>query len=156
MNNTISTSTMAMQQPSYGLAGASLSSDQKQLISDTLSEFDVNNLTSEDALSIVSTFADAGIQAGRELAETMEAAGFDARTVGEMAGVQGPPPGQGPPSGGQGNSSGFNLSEELIQDLYTLLDQYYAENTTDEERSTLMESVRDLLGSEESMFSASV
>lgn len=153
MNNTISTSSMAIQQPSYGLAGASLNSNQKLLISDTLSAFDASNLTSEDALSIVSSFADAGIQPGRELAETMEAAGFDARAVGEMAGVQGPPPGQ-VMMGGQGNRSGFNLSEELIQELYTLLDQYYAADATDQERSTLMNSVRDLLGSEESMFSA--
>jgi len=154
MNNTISASALPTQPSSYGLAGGSLTSDQKQLISDTLSEFDVNNLSNEDALSIVSTFADAGIQPGRELAETMEAAGFDARAVGDLANVQGPPPGQGM-MGGQGNSNGFNISEELIQDLYTLLDQYYAEGTTDEQRSTLMDSVRSLLGSEESMFSAS-
>ncbi len=143
---------MAIQQPPYGLARASLTRNQKQLISDTLSEYDANNLTRKDIFSIVSTFADTGILPGRELAELMETAGFDARLVGGMAGIQESPTGQ-EMVGGQANGNGFNLSEELIQDLYTLLDQYYAEDTTDDQHRTLMKSFQDLLGPEDSMLS---
>lgn len=139
----------AMPPPLRGQGGASLSNEQKQLISETLSEFDVENLTESDAQSIVSVFQEAGIQPGRELAEAMDNAGFDARAVGEMAGTQRPPPG-----GPQRQGEGINLSEEVLEDLYALLDQYYAEGATDVDRNSLTDSIRSLLGSETSIFSA--
>ena len=45
----------------------SLTSDQQSVISDTLSEFDVDNLSETDALSIVAAFSEAGIQPGLAL-----------------------------------------------------------------------------------------
>ncbi len=149
MIDSISNAGMAMPPPPRGQGEASLTDDQKQLITDTLSKFDADSLTESDATSIVSSFQEAGIQPGRELAEAMEAAGFDAKAVGDMAGVQGPPPG-----GPQGQSGGINISEELLEELYTLLDQYYAEETTDVDRSSLMDTISELLGSENSIFSA--
>ncbi|MCP3671663.1 MAG: hypothetical protein GY814_14785 [Gammaproteobacteria bacterium] len=149
MIDSISNTGMAMPPPPHGHGGASLTDDQKQLITDTLSKFDADSLTESDATSIVSSFQEAGIQPGMELAQAMEAAGFDAKAVGDMAGVQGPPPG-----GSQGQSGGINISEELLEELYTLLDQYYAEETTDVDRSSLMDTISKLLGSENSIFSA--
>ncbi len=149
MIDSISNTGMAMPHPPRGQGGASLTDDQKQLITDTLNQFDADSLTEADATSIVSSFQEAGIQPGKELAQVMETAGFDAKIVGDMAGVQGPPPG-----GPQGQGGGININEELLEELYTLLDQYYAEETTDVDRSSLTDSIRTLLGSEDSIFSA--
>ncbi len=151
MINSISNTEMAMPHTPRGQGGTSLTEDQKQLINDTLSKFDADSLTESDAISIVSSFQEAGIQPGRELAQTMEAAGFDAKGVGDMAGIQGPPPG-----GPQGQGGGFNINDEVLEELYTLLDQYYAEETTNTDRSSLMDSIRELLGSEDSILSAKV
>ncbi|MBT6878073.1 MAG: hypothetical protein HOA22_00915 [Gammaproteobacteria bacterium] len=153
MIDAISNAAMPMRPPGNGQGGASLTDEQKQLISDTLSEYDADSLTEADATSIVSAFQDAGIQPGKGLAETMEAAGFDARAVGEMADVQGPPPGQG--LGPQEKDGGINLSEDMMEELYTLLEQYYSEETADEERSSLMNAIRGVMGQEDNLFSAS-
>lgn len=140
-----------MHPPPHGQGGAPLTNDQKQLINDTLSKFDADSLTESDAISIVTAFQEAGIQPGKELAKVMEAAGFDAKRVGDLADVQGPPPGQGKGPDGIGN--GINLSEEALKELYTLLDQYYADDITESDRNNLRNSISELLGSENSIFS---
>jgi hypothetical protein len=90
---------MPMQQTS-SQRSASLTDDQKTFVSDTLSEYDVDNLTEEQAQTIVDTLAEAGIPAGSDLANVMNESGFDARAIGDMAG--GPegnrPPPPPPPS----------------------------------------------------------
>lgn len=149
MIDSISSTGMTMPPPPRPQGGASLSDDQKQLISDTLSQFDVDNLTEADAQSIVSTFQEAGIQPGKALAEAMEVAGFDAKSVGDLAGVQGPPQGRGPGGGG-----GVNFSEEVMKELYELLDQYYAEGVSETDQNSLLSSIQELFGSETQMFSA--
>jgi hypothetical protein len=53
-----------------------LTGDQQSVISDTLSEFDVDNLTEADALSIVEAFSEAGIQPGLSLEKAFADAGF--------------------------------------------------------------------------------
>jgi len=136
--------------PPRGQGAASLSEEQKELISETLSDFDADNLTASDASTIVSIFQEAGIQPGAELAEAMGSAGFDARTVGDLAGVQGPPPGAG-----AGQNSDFNVSEDALVELYDLLEQYYAEETSEADKNTLLGSIEALLGEESSIFSAS-
>ena len=75
----------------------SLTSDQQSLISDTLSEFDTDNLSQEDALSIIEKFSQANIQPGAALEKALSSAGFDAKSIGELANVSGgsrPPPKQ--------------------------------------------------------------
>lgn len=149
---------MRPQRGQGGHGNASLSDEQKQLISDTLAEYDIDELTEEDAQSIISIFQESGIQPGKDLEEAMDSAGFDARTVGEMAGLgqqegqsrQGPPP--------QDMASGLNLSEDSMQQLYSLLDQYYSDSTSSKDRSSLTESIQTLLaselGSDKNIFSA--
>jgi hypothetical protein len=128
---------------------ASLSDDQTQLITYTLSQDDAENLTAEDAESIVSIFQEAGIQPGKSLAEAMESAGYDAKAVGDLARPQGPPPGGAPSQGG-----GINLSDDVLKELYTLLDEYYAESTSASDKSELETSIQGLLGSASNIFSA--
>jgi hypothetical protein len=69
-----------------------LTEDQQQLLTDTLSEYDTENLTSSDAQSIIETLSDAGIQPGKELESAMAELGFDAKNIGELAGGEHRPP----------------------------------------------------------------
>lgn len=65
-----------------------LSEEQLLLISETLSEFDAENLSESDALSIVEAFSSADIAPGSALEQAMADVGFDAKTVGELANVE--------------------------------------------------------------------
>lgn len=69
-----------------------LTAEQQQLLTETLAEFDADNLTEEDAQSIVATLSDAGIKPGKALGDAMAELGFDAPTIGELAGQERRPP----------------------------------------------------------------
>lgn len=138
-----------------GMNGGSLTTEQQQLIQDTLSEFDFENLTENDALSIVETFEAAGIQPGNALVEAMASAGFDARAVGEMAGVQDPQGGQSmPPPPPPPKSSGMTMDEESMNQIISLLDQLYSEDMEESTRQQAIDEIRELLVPEEGLFSA--
>ncbi|TMO67518.1 hypothetical protein [Pseudoalteromonas aurantia] len=105
-----------------------LSQEQQSTIADTLTEFDPENLSTEDAQAIVSTFSEAGIKPGKQLGQLMADAGFDAKTVGELAGLdkgQRPPP---PPN--QNTQTPIDLSSvaeqfaELVSDATDSTQQY--------------------------------
>lgn len=74
----------------------SLTADQQAFITETLSQFDADNLTQESATSIVEAFAEAGIQPGSALETSLAELGFDAKSIGDLANVSGegnrPPP----------------------------------------------------------------
>lgn len=141
MMGAISGAMMPMQSGFGQNGGASLTEEQMQLVSDTLEQFDVENLTAADAQSIVAIFEEAGIQPGQALQEAMAASGFDARTVGEMAGV-GP---SGPPPGG-GKGGGMPPSEESIQStLLEMLDAEDLASILDEEGNIDFEELKNLL-----------
>lgn len=117
-----------------------LSDDQRQLISETLEKFDAEALTEEDAQSIIAAFEAAGIEPGQEMAELMAEAGFDAKEVGDLAGVEGPPEGgqRPPPPPADMESASLNMSSDTAEELNSLLDQYFTEGaSTDEKDSTL-------------------
>jgi len=66
-----------------------------------LSNYDANSLSTSDAQEIVQSLQDANISPSEALASTMSAAGFDAKNIGDLAGVgqnsqgqrpMGPPP----------------------------------------------------------------
>ena len=147
MVNSIAGTGLPSSQTTFPPSSVSLTVDQQQLISDTLAQFDANNLSQADAQTIVKTFSEAGIQPGEALRLAMEDAGFDAKTVGDAAGLQPPPPQGGPHPG----SEGANLDEDTLEELYALLDQYYAKDSTDDDKANLLESISDLLGSRENI-----
>lgn len=95
---------------------SSLTSDQTDLISSVLSNYDSNNLSQEDAQAIVSAFQDAGIKPSSELASAMENAGFSAQEVGQLAGVG--PKGAGgmppPPPSSEELSSVSSILDSLL------------------------------------------
>lgn len=122
----------------------SLSGEQQELIKDTLAEFDADNLSASDAAAIVEAFGEAGIQPGAGLEAAMSDAGFDARTVGDMAGVtRSRPP--GPPPGGGGQAGQLSLSEETLSNLNDLLDQYLDDSLDDSGKESLLAEIKEIL-----------
>jgi hypothetical protein len=116
-----------------------LSSTQLETISSVLASFDSENLSAKDATSIVNAFKEAGIQPSKELAAAMQLEGFDAKEVGELAGVQRgsqgmpPPPPPPPPSNEEEQSSVSSLLDSLLE-----LDN-------EEENSTLVSSFDEVM-----------
>lgn len=100
-------------------SSASLSSDQQSLIEETLANYDAENLTEDDALSIVESFSEAGISPSAEFAEALASAGFDAKEIGSLAGVGGERPPGPPPS--SSDSQEFDLSS-VVDFLDTVSD----------------------------------
>ncbi|TYK64520.1 hypothetical protein [Colwellia echini] len=121
-------SSMPMPPRSGSSAQQVLTTDQQTLISETLSEFDVDNLSEADALSIVETFSQAGIQPSAAFEKAMADSGFDAKTIGEMANVSEkgnrPPP---PPK----------QSTEEITSMVEYLTELMEEKLADSNGSTL-------------------
>ncbi|MDX2465140.1 MAG: hypothetical protein QNK31_11605 [Porticoccus sp.] len=113
-----------------------LSDDQKTLISDTLANYDANNLTAEQASDIVEVFSGAGIGPSSELAETMAESGFDARTIGELAGA-----GQRPPPA-QSSSEAVDLTE-LVDYLGELLEQFGGSTLDEDAKLSVYEDLRE-------------
>ena len=99
---------------------SSLSDDQTSLIEETLSGYDAGNLSESDAASIVEAFAEAGIAPSSAFADKLAEIGFDAREIGDLAGVGTTEGGQRPtpPSG----SSNLDLTD-AVDYLETLFDQ---------------------------------
>lgn len=146
MVSSISGSMMPPPPPPSSNNQSSLSDDQLQTITDVLAEYDVDSLTSDDALSIVEAFQEAGISPGQELAEAMSEAGFDAQEVGTLAGVGneqagGPPP---PPPPESSASVTLNISDQMLQDLNTLLDSYYNDDLSDEDKESTLASIKEI------------
>lgn len=77
--------TSGMQKPPQ--KSEALSDEQLATISETLSGYDPENLTSEDAASIVEIFKSENIPPGKALEAAMADFGFDAKAVGELAGL---------------------------------------------------------------------
>lgn len=99
-----------------------LTDDQQTLISDTLSEFDVDNLTEEDAISIVEIFSEAGIQPGKEMEAAFSELGFDAKNIGDLANLEegsrgAPPPPPATQDSGEISSMVSYLGELLDEKL---------------------------------------
>ncbi|MFT6984668.1 MAG: hypothetical protein ACJAT7_000465 [Psychromonas sp.] len=129
---------MSMPPPPPPRSEQKLSEQQQTLISDTLSEFDPDNLTQADAISIVEAFTEAGIKPGNEMESAISELGFDGKTIGDLANVEGgdrpaPPP---PPQSSVEISSmvsylgslleeklasinGSELSDQDRQDIYS-------------------------------------
>lgn len=118
-----------------------LTSEQTELMNETLSQFDPENLTSEDAQSIVTAFQEAGIQPGQEMQELMADAGFDAAQVGEMGRPEGGRPPGPPPQGG--------VEQVNTQDVVSYLDELladYSEQLNDADKESILASVQEKFG----------
>ncbi|MBF7073891.1 hypothetical protein ISG33_10815 [Glaciecola sp. MH2013] len=91
--------------PPKNSSSSELSSEQSEFIEKTLSSYDANKLTEQDASDIVNSFAEAGIKPSAGFADLLAESGFDARELGDLAGVGGAREQRPPPQ-----SSASNLS----------------------------------------------
>ncbi|EDZ61417.1 hypothetical protein SMGD1_2555 [Sulfurimonas gotlandica GD1] len=94
-------STQAYQpQMNSSARSSSLSSDQKAFIEELLSQYDSESLSADDAKEIVKAMQEAGIEPSQAMASAMATSGFEAKEIGDLAGVgkgggerpMGPPP----------------------------------------------------------------
>lgn len=63
----------------------SLTSEQEDLISSLLEDYDASELTEEDATAIVTALQEAGISESSALADSLSEKGFDAREIHDLA-----------------------------------------------------------------------
>ena len=126
---------------SHAQGRSHLTDKQYQLISDTLSKYDPNNLTKADAKEITSSFREAGIRPSRALKEAILADGLDAKIVSKKAELQLPRP-----SSSVGIKESFNISENQLSELYKLLHQYHSDDSLDADRNSLLNSIQGVLG----------
>lgn len=71
--------------------------DQLDKIGSILSNYDPSNISEEDATKIAEEFKENGIEPSKELAQAMNAFGFDAQEIGTLAGAAAPRPNIPPP-----------------------------------------------------------
>jgi hypothetical protein len=142
----ISGSTPPPPPPRQSSQETSLTEEQSTLISDTLSEYNVDNLSEADAQAIVDTFAEAGLTPGKEFADAIASAGFDAKEIGDLAGVgqsqdqsAGPPP---PPP----QSEGQGFTDEMLTTLETLLSEYEGQGLDSDTIDSITSTMEDLFG----------
>jgi len=121
-----------------------LTDDQKSQIQSILSEYDADNVTSEDAESIFNAFKEAGIKPGPGMKEAIESAGFDAEELRSLAfpngqnGQDGAPP-PPPPDGAQGAQGSQSVSLSSLQSLQSILSQYDLSNLSSDDQESLLE-----------------
>jgi hypothetical protein len=108
-----------------------LTDDQKQAVSDILSEYDPENLTQADKKSIMDSFRQEGIRPGRALDEAVEELGFDSKSLKPKPPAGGPPPA---PAGKGGKS----INSESLQTLQNILEEYDLTNLSEEDTESLM------------------
>ncbi|PLY11194.1 MAG: hypothetical protein C0626_01090 [Arcobacter sp.] len=125
------------------VARNSLSYEQQQIIDDTLLNYDSNSLSQRDAQEIVAAFQDANIRPSKQLSDAMSSLGFDAKEVGDLAGVG--PASQNvaghigrmpPPPPPQNSSEDEEEDEEYYNTVQTLMDSLF-NNEKDETTNSL-------------------
>jgi hypothetical protein len=130
--------------PQQKSQAASLTSEQSDFVKETLTQFDPENLTSEDAKSIQAAFEEQGISPTKELAELMSELEFDAKSIGDA----GRPEGQRPPPPPQNSLEQVN-TEEVVSYLDELLEQYSSQ-INDEDKDAILSAVQEKFGLSES------
>ena len=124
-----------------------LTEENQQLISDTLSQFDPDNLTEADALTIVETLSEAAIQPGQGLETALSELGFDAKSIGDLAGVSQSEGSRPPPPPPQQSTEEIS---ELVDFVTTLLEEKLAESAdeslTDEDRESIYAQINEKFG----------
>jgi hypothetical protein len=126
-----------------------LTDEQKTTVESILSQYNANDLSKDDAKSILKSLHDAGVKPSADLTKTLKSAGFDAKKLRDLAGPpQGGPGGPGGPhkrpgsedgsdSGStSGSTSGVNVSS--LKSLQSILNQYDLSNLSSSDQSDLM------------------
>ncbi|WP_077283525.1 hypothetical protein [Cognaticolwellia aestuarii] len=119
-----------------------LTEEQQTFVTDTLAEFDADELSEEDALSIIDMFSQADIQPGAALEKVMSSAGFDAKSIGDIAAAadssRPPPP---PPK--QSSDEISSMADYLAELLEETLAASQSESLSDEDKQAILAQVFD-------------
>lgn len=130
-----------MQIPSMQQQNTPLTADQKEKAQEILSQFSVDELSGNDALSIVESFQEIGISPSKELEQLMADNGFDAKAVGGMArenGADMPPPPPKPQDSTSNSSELVSFLEELLENLDGEL--------SDDDKTSILSAVQNKFG----------
>lgn len=119
-----------------------LTEEQQTFITDTLAEFNADELSEEDALSIIEMFSQADIQPGAALEKVMSSAGFDAKSIGDIAAAadSGRPP---PPPPKQSSDEISSMADYLAELLEETLAASQSESLSDEDKQAILAQVFD-------------
>lgn len=119
-----------------------LTEEQQTFVTDTLAEFDADELSEEDALSIIDMFSQADIQPGAALEKVMSSAGFDAKSIGDIAAAadSGRPP---PPPPKQSSDEISSMADYLAELLEETLSASQSESLSDEDKQAILAQVFD-------------
>jgi len=136
---------------------APLSDEQKALVTETLSNYDPENLSEDDAKAIVSAFREAGIRPGKDLADAASELGFDLREIGKQAGLEppkGPPPGA---EGAKGDGAG-HLNTGDLDALKGILEGYDLAALSEEDEESILGALEEagLIGDQGSLLSLTI
>lgn len=113
-----------------------VNSSQSDALKNVLSKYDASNITGSDAKNIVKDVKDLGIAPGKSLTIIFAQEGFDARSIGDQAGVgKGDKPSGPPPGGSKGGPAGprGEVNTEALSALTLLLEAKDGEEVTEEE-----------------------
>jgi len=119
---------------------ASITEDQQAQLEDLLSEFDADNLTTEDATSIISSVQEMGIEPSQSLVDLMADSGFDAQAIGDMGGANRPAPPPPP------QESATTESAEMVSFLEELLESYDTDELSTENKDSILAAVQEKFG----------
>lgn len=86
-NETLSAQQLGAGAPPPKPPQATLSDEQSETVQSILSNYDADSLSEEDAKAIMEQFKEAGIEPSKSLESVMSDAGFDAKQLGEIAGL---------------------------------------------------------------------
>ena len=128
----------------------SLTEEQQTFITDTLAEFNADELSEEDALGIIEMFSEANIQPGAALEKAMSSAGFDAKSIGDIAAASDsarPPP---PPPPKQSTDEISSMVDYLAELLEETLAASESETLSDEDKQAILAQVFDKFNMEPS------
>lgn len=139
---------MSSMPAQFSRSDTPLTDNEQTLISETLEQFDPETLTEKDALAIVEAFSQAGIQPSKSLETAMADLGFDAKSVGDLAGVQnnGNRP---PPPAKQDTSEISQLIEYLTEQLEEKLAESDNKQLSDEDKQSIYQQVLEKFGKSE-------
>lgn len=126
-----------------------MTEDAKKQVTDILSQYDSENLSSDDMDAINKSFKDSGIRPSGELKSMLEDSGFDAKALGDRArqtqGADGgPPPGGPPPGGGAPPGGAQQASTDQLKQLSSTLEQYDLNNLSEDDQTSINKKLTEL------------
>jgi len=144
MINPMGSNIQMSSQPVMPAKQEAMTADQKSQVSDILDQYSVDSLSSDDASSIVKSFEELGITPGQELEQVMADKGFDARSVGDMAGLQESGEGRMPPPKNE-----VSNSAEMVSFLEEILESY-GEQLSEDDKDSILTAVQEKFGMDDS------